>query len=672
MPHGKDLMFGLGVDLAAFGKELGQAARMAENLKTSPVELAAAATGPAAGTGGLADKTAEAGAGAAESMQPLIAIAYRLERAFDRVGGTVVTLARRIDDAIKAPKYDAVMKRLEEAMPNAFLRGTVKSVKILGGFQSFLTNFGDVSRKNLSQVFRGFSAPIPKIAQTAGAITGVNSVVKATTFSVGALARQMALAFGLFSVGFKIVEFFKTGILGAMTLGETVSKTKVIFGEAAGEVNAFADQMAGDFGLVKNEILDAGAKFGAIGKGADMANGKAAKFAKTMTLLSADLMSQDNIDFSTATERLRSVLGGETQVVRAHGALMNEAAVKAKGLAMGLADVETAAKGSAGELTDAAKVVARAALVSDQLSRVNGDLVNTAGSAANQLRKASGSTENLAVSIGQTLLPAVESAVLGFNEFTQVASVAFDGNRLGIEAYVSKITAFVDIVRIGIRSLDLILEAAGLAIKQIAMNAGAAFVALAANVIQYGEFVGTNWRSMFADMASAASTGFTNILDNATRFGSALTDAIQGKGFNFQFKPLLDGFKATTAKLPEMIKPAWVSFEDQIAGKFVSAFMRESDRAKAIANAAPMMGGAAKTTSVAAAAAAADKPEHKLAAAVAIDSKDAYQAIARNNNRSPNPVTKIITQQLQVQRDQLAELKKNNAKAGPVAIVKGF
>ena len=58
------------------------------------------------------------------------------------------------------------------------------------------------------------------------------------------------------------------------------------------------------------------------------------------------------------------------------------------------------------------------------------------------------------------------------------------------------------------------------------------------------------------DAASAIGTAFMNLGENIGRLSESIVKFVQNptKGFQFAWKPLLDGFEATADKLPEMIK----------------------------------------------------------------------------------------------------------------------
>src|SRR5690606_28389095 len=84
------------------------------------------------------------------------------------------------------------------------------------------------------------------------------------------------------------------------------------------------------------------------------------------------------------------------------GVLINEATVKAKAMQLGLADAK-------GEVNEAGKVMARQALMTEQLSKAHGDLARTSGSTSNQIKAAKDQNLELAQAFGKFVTPAVGS-----------------------------------------------------------------------------------------------------------------------------------------------------------------------------------------------------------------------------------------------------------------------
>ena len=83
-------------------------------------------------------------------------------------------------------------------------------------------------------------------------------------------------------------------VTAASDLNETISKTNVIFGEAANEVQIFADTAAASLGQTRQQALDAAATFGTFGKAAGLTGQDLASFSTDFTSLASDLASFNN------------------------------------------------------------------------------------------------------------------------------------------------------------------------------------------------------------------------------------------------------------------------------------------------------------------------------------------------------------------------------------------
>ncbi len=80
-----------------------------------------------------------------------------------------------------------------------------------------------------------------------------------------------------------------------------------------------------------------------------------------------------------------------------------------------------------------------------------------------------------------------------------------------------------------------------------------------------------NWFNMLRDMVAAFKAVITNLLINAGRFGKALWDAIRGRGWEFQWQPMLEGFKATTEQLPQIAARATSDVEKVLYEQLLDA-----------------------------------------------------------------------------------------------------
>jgi hypothetical protein len=217
-------------------------------------------------------------------------------------------------------------------------------------------------------------------------------------FAINKMAVPAAIAFGaIVTGGFKAAQ-------AASDFNETVSKSGVIFGEASTEIKAFADTAAQSLGLSKQAALDASATMGIFGKSAGLAGADLSNFSIEMVKLSGDLASFHNANPADVALALGAALRGEAEPIRKFGVLLNDAAVKAQAMKMGLYD-------GTGALDAQAKVLATQKIILQQTSDAQGDFARTSEGAANQQRILKAQVDNAKISIGQAFLPILEAVL---------------------------------------------------------------------------------------------------------------------------------------------------------------------------------------------------------------------------------------------------------------------
>ena len=246
-------------------------------------------------------------------------------------------------------------------------------------------------------------------------------------FAINKMAVPAALAFGaIVTGGYKAAQ-------AASDFNETINKTNIIFGTATTEIKKFADTAASSLGLSKQAALDAAGTMGAFGKSAGLAGTDLSNFSIEMVKLSGDLASFHNANPADVALALGAALRGESEPIRKYNVLLNDAAVKAQAMKMGLYDGN-------GALTAQAKILATQKLILQQTSDAQGDFGETAGSAANQQRILAAQVANAKVSIGQAFLPILEAVLpvlvnfataIGNNTGAFVAFVAVIGTISG-------------------------------------------------------------------------------------------------------------------------------------------------------------------------------------------------------------------------------------------------
>lgn len=184
----------------------------------------------------------------------------------------------------------------------------------------------------------------------------------------------------------------------AADAGELQSAFDYTFGGMASSMNRWSEQTGDAMGRATSEMQEGALAFGQLFKGAAENEQAAARLSQRFTELAQDAASFYNTDFDTAMGKIRSGLTGESEPLRDFGVFLTEADVAAKGLEMGL--IKTGQ-----ELNEYGKVMARSALIAEGLRDAQGDVERTSDSLANRVRKIKGDLHELALEIGEILVP---------------------------------------------------------------------------------------------------------------------------------------------------------------------------------------------------------------------------------------------------------------------------
>jgi len=233
---------------------------------------------------------------------------------------------------------------------------------------------------------------------------------------------KSAGAFGLALGAGGLVFGVKKAIDAASNLNESADKARRIFGEASAEVEKFGEGAATQFGLSKRAALDAASGFGILLGKTGEAPAQIAAMSTQLAGLSGDLASFANLSGGAeeASQKLTSVLAGETEAGRSLGIVFNAATVEAKALALGLAD-------TAKELTEGDKILARYKIVLEETATQQGNFADTSDGLANQQRTLAEQWENAQATLGQKLLPLATQLVGVLTDMIPVIVGVVDG-----------------------------------------------------------------------------------------------------------------------------------------------------------------------------------------------------------------------------------------------------
>lgn len=188
----------------------------------------------------------------------------------------------------------------------------------------------------------------------------------------------------------------------ASDLNENLSKTSVIFGDAADAVIKFSETTAKSLGQSQTQALEAAGTFGTFGKAAGLAGEDLSTFTTDFVTLASDLASFNNTEPQEAIDAIGAALRGEAEPMRRFGVLLNDATLKTEAMNLGIYD-------GVGALTDQQKILAAQAAIYKQTGDAQGDFARTSDGLANMQRTLTAQFDDFQATLGEALLPIAEA-----------------------------------------------------------------------------------------------------------------------------------------------------------------------------------------------------------------------------------------------------------------------
>jgi hypothetical protein len=296
-----------------------------------------------------------------------------------------------------------------------------------------------------------------------------NGDVEVAATGMEKFGKKAAAAFKLAAVAAAgmAVKIGIDAVKAASDLAEEVSKSQVIFGDGADEIEAFADKAAKAFGQTKQQAIQASSTFAVFGKAAGLAGKDLVSFSTDFTGLASDLASFNNTSPEDAIQAIGAALRGEAEPLRRYGVLLNDATLKQAALELGIYDGN-------GALTAQQKVLAAQKVIYEQTTDAQGDFARTSDGLANKQRILTAEFENIKAKIGEVLLPMVLKFVTfitdsvlpnltKFAEFFKPITQAIMDNKEVFQAFADFITTYV---------VPVLSFALGNALKSVGIIAG--------------------------------------------------------------------------------------------------------------------------------------------------------------------------------------------------------
>jgi hypothetical protein len=212
-----------------------------------------------------------------------------------------------------------------------------------------------------------------------------------------------------------VVDGMKATIDAASDMNETISKSQVVFGDAAAAVEAMGNTAATSMGISKQEAIAAAATYGNLMVSMGLSKDAAADMSINLVKLAGDFASFNNIPVAEALEKIRAGLVGEGEPMKTLGVIINETTLKQEAMNLGLSNGK--------DVLDAGtKAQAAYSLMLKQSTTAQGDYIRTADGAANQTKTLEAQTKDLEAAIGKGLLPAYKELLSALNSIIKTTA----------------------------------------------------------------------------------------------------------------------------------------------------------------------------------------------------------------------------------------------------------
>ena len=255
-----------------------------------------------------------------------------------------------------------------------------------------IRQLGEAARKAGDEGARGFDA-MGKSAT--GAERGINTM-STSLKALGGIAAAVAAS----AIVQQIAQIGGAAIKAASDMEETQGKFNVVFQGMTAQAEAWAGELRASFNMssleakrfmgdIQNMLVPAG-----------LMREEAGKMSFELTKLAADLGSFNNMPTEQVFRDIMSALQGSTETMDKYGINVRSTLVDQQALNMGLAATKE-------ELTHADRLTATYALIMKQAGDAIGDTARTSESFANQQKQLNANLEEVRITIGQALLPAV-------------------------------------------------------------------------------------------------------------------------------------------------------------------------------------------------------------------------------------------------------------------------
>ena len=231
------------------------------------------------------------------------------------------------------------------------------------------------------------------------------------------MAKSIVTKLTVAGISSALLKFGSDAIEAASDLSEVQNVVDTVFGDGARTIDNWAKKAGEQFGLTETKAKKFTSTLGAMMKSSGLAGDEIVKMSTDLSGLAADMASFYNLDFDTAFEKIRSGISGETMPLKQLGINMSVANLEAFALAQGLEKTFS-------EMDQGEQTMLRYQYLMKATADAQGDFAKTSDGFANAQRRIQASIDSIKTSVGQVLLPVIESAVGGIASFLSSISAS--------------------------------------------------------------------------------------------------------------------------------------------------------------------------------------------------------------------------------------------------------
>jgi phage-related protein len=301
------------------------------------------------------------------------------------------------------PDTGSFIPQLQRDLNAAFNRIERTVAESLGGVSRQFERTGESAESTFRETARAADKQYEKIERSAKENTS------RVTGHFGGMVRGIVAGFA----GLGVVRFGQSAVTEASNLNESLNAVQVMLGGAGDSFIEFGKNAADTLGLTQAELNQAVTPMASLFANAGLKGEGLSKNLQSLAQRAVDVGSV----FNTTTEDVLGAFGaalrGESEPVRRFGVTLNEAAIGAEAVRLGLAD-------SAKNVSESAKVQARYSLLLQQTSKTQGDFANTSTGVANASRIANAQWKEAQARLGTVLLPIVSKGAALFGNFSSM------------------------------------------------------------------------------------------------------------------------------------------------------------------------------------------------------------------------------------------------------------